>query len=92
MKKWKKIILVVFVLGLITAGVVLYIAFKKPPTAADSKPVKEFRSEQLIAEIQKDKKKADSVFMFKNIGVSGKIRDLSGTSLILDAGEGASIN
>ena len=92
MKKWKKILLTLFVIGIVTAGIILYIAFKKPLTAADTKPVKEFSSEQLIGEIEKDRKLADSVYMFKNIGVSGKIKEISGSSIILDAGEGASIN
>ena len=91
MKKWKKILLWLFIIGLIAAGVVAYVVFKKPPTAADSKPVKEFTSVQLIAEFQKDKKLADSVYMYKNLGVSGKIRDTANKTIFLEAGEGAAI-
>ncbi len=93
MKKWKKIILVVFVLGLITAGVVLYIAFKKPPTAADTKPVKEMVASAWISEFEKDAKLSDSVYNAKNIGVSGKIKQINDAdyALIIEAGSSSEI-
>lgn len=91
MKTWVKVVLGLFLIGVVAAGIILYIAFKKPPTAADSKPVKELTSEQMIAEFQKNKKLADSMYMYKNIGVSGKIKDVSNMSIFLEAGEGAAI-
>lgn len=93
MKNWKKIILVVFVLGLITAGVVLYMAFKKPLTAADTKPVKEMAATAWISEFENNAKLSDSVYNAQNIGVSGKIKQVNETdyALIIEAGSSSEI-
>ena len=93
MKNWKKIFLVVFVLGIITAGVVLYIAFKKPATAADTKPVKEMAASAWISEFEKNVKLSDSVYNAQNIGVSGKIKQVNDAdyALIIEAGSSSEI-
>lgn len=94
MKKWKKVLLILFVAGLITGGYVFYIATKKPPTALDSKPVKEMVGSVLIKELDSAFKQVDSFYINKNIGVSGKINEIDSTSMhvFIDAGESSLIN
>jgi hypothetical protein len=94
MKKWKKVLLILFVLGLITGGYVFYIATKKPPTAADSKPIKEMVAVGLFKELDSAYKQVDSCYKDKNIGVSGTIKEIDSASMhiFIDAGEACSIN
>ncbi len=93
MKKWKKVLLTLFVIGLVTAGVVLYIATKKPPTSEDSKPVASFKSSELIGKLESDSA-ISKKYMFQNIAVEGVIKEIkSGDhSVIIDAGESSFIN
>lgn len=93
MKKWKKIILALVVIGVIAAGVILYIAFKKPLTAEDTKPVKEMLATAWILEFEKNTKESDSVYNAKNIGVNGKIKQVNEAdyALIIEAGTSADI-
>ena len=94
MKKWKKILLILFVVGLITGGYVFYIATKKPETAADSKPVKEMVAADLFKELDSAYKKVDSSYINKNIGVTGSVKEIDIVSMhvFIDAGDAASIN
>ena len=51
----KKILLYLFLIGVVAAGVGFYFATKKASTAADSKPVKTFTAEELVAAFEKDR-------------------------------------
>jgi hypothetical protein len=94
MKKWKKIILYLFVLGIVSAVVVFYIATKRPPTAADSKPFKELEATALINELDTSAGRCSVNYMDKNIAVSGIIKsiDTSTANVIIDAGSSCYIN
>jgi len=88
----KTILFTVLIAALVTGAVVFYVATKKPPTAADSKPIKKISATALINELSNNNLFVDSTYMFKNICVSGKIKEISGTNLIIDAGEFALVN
>jgi len=92
MKKWKKILLVLFVIGLIAGGYVFYKVTKKPATAKDSKPVKEMVASNLFKELDSSYKQVDSIYTKKNIGISGKIKGIENSSIFIDAGESQLIN
>lgn len=94
MKKWKKILLTLFVVGLATAIVVLYIATKKPPTAADSKPVKEMTAAELFNALDSNFKVTDSIFNNKNIAVKGIIKEFDSANkhIFIEAGEAKLVN
>ncbi len=92
MKKWKKVLLILFVIGLVAGAIVFYVATKKPATAADSKPIKEMLASDLINELSTNKQLTDSAYMFKNIAVKGKVKEINGTNIIIEAGESAFVN
>ena len=94
MKKWKKGLLVLFLVGLVTGGYVFYIVTKKPPTAADSKPIKEMKATSLFMELDSNFKKVDSCYINQNIAVSGTIKEIDTVSkhVFIDAGTSCSIN
>lgn len=88
MKKSTKIILSILGLGIITAGIVFYIATRKPATSEDSSPVAVFESAQLIQQLDTDTTVSKKI-MEKNIAVNGIIKEIKSVdhSIILDAGE-----
>jgi hypothetical protein len=88
----KTLLITILITALFTGAVVFYVATKKPLTASDSKPIKELSASALIIELSNNKKVVDSTYMYKNISVAGKIKEISGTNLILDAGETALVN
>lgn len=94
MKKWKKVLLILFAAALILLALVFYIATKKPPTAADSKPIKEMLAPNFMNELDSAFKQVDAFYINKNIGVSGKINEIDSTSMhvFIDAGESSLIN
>lgn len=94
MKKWKKGLLVLFLVGLVTGGYVFYIVTKKPPTAADSKPIKEMKATSLFMELDSNFKKVDSCYINQNIAVSGTIKEIDTVSkhVFIDGGTSCSIN
>lgn len=93
MKKRTKTILAIIIIGIIAAGVVFYIATKKPATSEDSKPVAAFTSSDLIQQLEKDSA-VSKKYMFQNIGVEGVVKEVNQKdhSIILDAGESSYIN
>jgi hypothetical protein len=85
MKKWKRNLLIIGVIGVITAAGVIYYASIKPPTAKDSEPVASFHSITFIDSLYNDTalaKKLDG----KNIAISGNIKEINEDKLIIDAG------
>jgi hypothetical protein len=92
MKKWKKVTLIFLAIGLIAGAIVFYVATKKPKTAADSKPIKEMLATDLINELSNNQHATDSAYMFKNIAVKGKVKEINGTNIIIEAGESAFVN
>ena len=92
MKKSTKIILSILGLGVITAGIVLYMATRKPATSEDSAPIATYESAQLIQELDTDSTVAKKI-MEKNIAVNGKVKEVKTMdhSVILDAGESSYI-
>ena len=92
MKKWKKILLYLFVIGIVTGGIVLYKVTKRPATAADSVPVKEFVATELINQLNNHHQLIDSIYKYKNIAVKGKIVDVKETTVFIEAGTSATIN
>lgn len=92
MKKFKKILLILLILGIMGGGIGFYLAMKVAPTAADSKPEKSFTSEQIIAEFEKNPTLADSLYRDKNIAVQGKVKKMDIGSLIIEAGISAEIS
>lgn len=94
MKKWKKILLTLFVIGLATAIVVFYIITKKPPTAADSKPVKEITATELFNSLDSNFRLSDSMFNNKNIAVKGIVKEIDSINkhIFIEAGEAKLIN
>ena len=94
MKTWKKIVLTLFVIILIAGGYVFYKVTKKPPTAADSKPIKEMKATTLFMELDSNFKKVDSFYINKNVGISGTIKeiDVDSKHVFIDAGDLRSIN
>lgn len=76
MKKWKKNLLILFVIGLISVAVVVYIATKKPVSGADSKPVAEMKADVLYAELNNNHQKFDSIYNNKNIAITGTIKEI----------------
>ena len=92
MKKWKKILLYLFVIGLIIGAFVFYKVTKRPETAADSKPVKELTAAALFDELSSNNKLADSIYKDKNIAVKGKVVEIKETTVFIEAGPAATIN
>jgi hypothetical protein len=94
MKKWKKILLTLFVIGLATAIVVFYIVTKKPPTAADSKPDKEMTATELFNSLDSNFRLSDSMFNNKNIAVKGIVKEIDSINkhIFIEAGEAKLIN
>ena len=92
MKKWKKILLYLFILGLILGVLVFYKVTKRPETAADSKPVKELTATALYNELSSNNKLTDSIYKDKNIAVKGKIVEIKETTVFIEAGPAATIN
>ena len=94
MKKWKKILLILFVIGLATAIVVFYIVTKKPPTAADSEPVKEMTATELFNALDSNFRFSDSIFNNQNIAVKGIIKEIDSTNkhIFIEGGEAKLIN
>jgi len=92
MKKWKKILLFFCMTGLVAGGIVFYFVTKRPDTAADSKPIREFTAVELFNELTKDHHLTDSLYKEKNIAVSGKVIDIKETTVFMEAGPAATIN
>ncbi len=94
MKKWKKILLTLFVIGLVTTIVVFYIITKKPPTAADSAPVKEMTATELFSALDSNFRFSDSIFNNQNIAVKGIVKEIDSTNkhIFIEAGEAKLIN
>ena len=94
MKKWKKVLLTLFVIGLISAIVVFYIITKKPLTAADSKPVKELTATELFNSLDSNFRFSDSIFNNQNIAVKGIVKEIDSTNkhVFIEAGEAKLIN
>jgi hypothetical protein len=94
MKKWKKILLSLFVIGLVTAIVVFYVITKKPLTAADSNPVKELTASELFNALDSNFHTTDSIFNNQNIAVKGVIKEIDSTNkhIFIEAGEAKLIN
>ena len=94
MKKWKKILLTLFVIGLATAIVVFYIVTKKPPTAADSKPFKELTATELFNSLDSNFHLSDSIFNNQNIAVKGIVKEIDSVNkhIFIEAGEAKLIN
>jgi hypothetical protein len=94
MKKWKKILLTLFVVGLASAIVVFYIVTKKPPTAADSKPVKEMTAIELFNSLDSSFHFSDSIFNNQNIAVNGIVKEIDSVNkhIFIEAGEAKLIN
>jgi hypothetical protein len=92
MKKSKKILLLLLFLGAVAGGAVYYMAMKEAPTAADSKPLKSFKADELIAEFEKNHLLADSLYKEKNIAVEGKLKQINEGAIILEGGPSADIS
>ena len=94
MKKWKKNLLILFVIGLIIAICVIFYATKKPPTAADSKPVKEMNASELFNALDSNFHATDSIFNNQNIAVKGVIKeiDTANKHIFIEAGEAKLVN
>ena len=94
MKKWKKILLTLFVIGLATAIVVFYVITKKPLTAADSKPVKVMSATELFNALDSNFHATDSIFNNQNIAVKGVVKeiDITNNHIFIEAGEAKLIN
>ncbi len=94
MKKWKKILLSLFVIGLVSAIVVFYVITKKPLTAADSKPVKIFSATELFNALDSNFHATDSIFNNQNIAVKGVVKeiDITNNHIFIEAGEAKLIN
>ena len=94
MKRWKRNLLILFIIGLVTAGIILYIATKKPAKGIDGKPVKVFNASELIMSLDSNSTSTSKKYMFKNIGIIGKIKevDISRSNIIIDAGSSATVN
>ena len=92
MKKGKKILLFLLFLGAVTGGIIFYLAMKEAPTAADSKPIKSFKAEELIAEFEKNNHLADSLYKDKNIAVEGKLKKITDGAIVIEAGMSADIS
>ena len=92
MKKWKKILLYLFIIGIVIGGIVFYKVTKRPATAADSEPVKEMIATELINELNNHRQLLDSIYKDNNIAVKGKIIDIKETTIFLDGGPSATVN
>ena len=94
MKNWKKILLFLVVIGLIVGGIIFYKVTKRPPTAADSKPVKEMAATELFNSLDSNFHLTDSIYNNKNIGVSGIIKEIDTASkhIFIEGGEAKIIN
>lgn len=79
-------------IGLLAGVIVFYIVTKRPDTAADSKPIKEFTAVELFTELNQHHLFTDSVYRDKNIAVKGKVIDIKETTVFIDAGPSATIN
>jgi len=92
MKKRTKIILGILGTGVITAGIIIYVATRKPATSQDSEPVAIFESTQLIQQLDTDSSVSKKI-MEKNIAVNGLVKEVNAAdhSIILDAGESSYI-
>ncbi len=92
MKKWKKILLYLFVSGLIIGGIVFYKITRPPETAADSNPIKVMSAGELLNELEANNKLTDSIYKDKNLAVKGKIVDIKEATVFIEAGPNATIN
>ncbi len=92
MKKWKKILLYLFIIGIVIGGIVFYKVTKRPATAADSEPVKEMVATELINELINHRQLIDSIYKDNNIAVKGKIIDIKDATIFIEGGPSATIN
>ncbi len=65
---------------------------KEAPTAADSKPIKSFKADELIAEFDINHRQADSLYKDKNIAVEGRLKQITDGAVLLEAGASANIS
>jgi hypothetical protein len=93
MKKWKKILLSLFFVGIASAGIILYLATKKPATAEDSKPIAEFSAVNFISKLDSSHQIISARYMDKNISIEGNIKEVNAAqySLVFDGGADAII-
>lgn len=93
MKKWKKILLSLFFIGILSAGIILYLATKKPATAEDSEPIAHFYAENFISKLDSNHQIISSRFMDKNISIEGTVKEVNNAqySLVIDGGADAII-
>jgi hypothetical protein len=94
MKKWKRNLLIIFVIGLIASLYVFYIATKKPASGVESKPLVTMKASELISSLDSNPVLINKKYMFKNIAISGKIKEINvkGSNVIIDAGNMAIVN
>lgn len=94
MKKWKRNLLLLLVIGLIAGVFVFYYAFRKPATAADSKPVKEMTAVELFNALDSNFKFTDSSYMDKNIAIKGIIKEIDSTNkhIFIEGGAAKLVN
>jgi RecG-like helicase len=93
MKNWKKILLALFVIGLVGAGYGYYMYNKKPADVRTITANFELTAAALVADYNKDEAAANLKYLDKVIDVKGKITEIkldsaSGQStVILDSGD-----
>jgi len=94
MKKWKKILLTILVIGLIAGVCIFFYATKKPATAADSKPVKEMTAFELFNSLDSNFHLTDSAYMDQNIAIKGIIKEIDSANkhIFIEGGEAKLIN
>ena len=92
MKKWKKILLSLFVIGLVVGGIAFwYVDTKKPADIRKMEANFEITSTKLVADFNANEDSANKKYMDKVIAVSGKISDItvdsSKATVILESGD-----
>ena len=92
MKKWKKILLSLFVIGLVGGGIIFwYVDTKKPADIRKMEANFEITSTKLVADFNANEDSANKKYLDKVIAVSGKISDIavdsSKATVILESGD-----
>jgi uncharacterized FlgJ-related protein len=92
MKRRNKIILSIFIVLLTVVSVILYVATKKPKSGADSNAVVEMNATDFYNKLNTDYKKIDSLYLNKNIAISGKIKDINQAHVFIEGSNDFLIN
>lgn len=76
MKKWVKILLIIFVVGLVTGSIIVYRIYTKPPRDVTKEQGIQLTAQSLYAAFKNNEADANTKYLNKAIEITGEIAEV----------------